>query len=107
MANLIDWITKAAKGELIEAVVIGRAYHEYLDELDDEGKSKVPRFVVLPWAEAREWLDYEFDDGFGGADCHPIYAWTATRVMMIGEYDGSTRLEVVPRHPVACEPEYM
>lgn len=61
---------------------------------------------VLPVDQALQKLDVNFDSGFGGADCFPIYAWTASRVYFIQEYDGATSLGWVPRHPIAIKPEF-
>lgn len=37
---------------------------------------KQPKGKVIPWEEAKEWLDYNFDDGFGAPNCNAIYVWT-------------------------------
>jgi hypothetical protein len=107
-ANLKAWVVEAAAGEPIEAIVIGHrgggedrfAYDENIPthEIQRTG-------VVLTWEEAAPMIDYTFDDGFGGADCNAVYAWTATRVIAISEYDGSTDCYSIPRHPVDCLPE--
>lgn len=47
---------------------------------------------VQTWAEVRDSLDYEYDRGYGGLDCHQIYAWTASKVLVIQEYDGSSQV---------------
>jgi hypothetical protein len=44
-------------------------------------------------------LDYEYDDGYGSPNCHRVYIYTKTRVHFIHEYDGSTQVRSVPRHP--------
>jgi hypothetical protein len=104
MANIKKWLEDAVLeyGEPIEAIVVGRHYGLRWDEglkLDNEN-------IVLSVEEGLSKLDQEFDDGFGGADCFPMYAWTKTRVFFIGEYDGSTELEWVPRHPIAIAPTF-
>ena len=91
-------IEKVAEGEAIDAVVIGAKGDRWFDEELQEPQS------VLTWGEARSRLDYEYDDGYGGADCHAIYAWTRTRVLFVHEYDGSTGVVSVPRNPVASKP---
>jgi len=98
-ANLVKWLEKAVGDEMIEGVVIGesRSY---------EKRSEPPLGRLLTWADAKPHLDYQFDDGFGGADCHPITAWTATRVFFVHEYDGATSIAWVPRHPVEHVPTY-
>ncbi len=102
MVNLAEMIENATDGEAIEAAVIG--------PFDGRsGEAQDAPFVgrVLSWEEARRHLDYEYDNGFGGADCHPVLAWTASWVVGIAEYDGSTGCSRVPRNPVACRPGYM
>ncbi len=98
-ANLKRWIEEEAAGEPIEAIVIGEAdiCHRLLKEIWGR---------VLSWEEAASHLDYDFDSGYGGAECHPIYAWTATKVIRVHEYDGSTSIGSVPRNPTPCKPEY-
>lgn len=53
----------------------------------------------VSWAEARPVLDYLFDAGYGGQDCHDIWAWTPTRVLFVHEYDGATCVASAPRNP--------
>jgi hypothetical protein len=60
---------------------------------------------VLTWEQARPMLDYSYDTGYGGADCHAVWVWTPTRVLFVVQYDGSTGLESVPRAPVAGLPD--
>ena len=45
------------------------------------------------------WLDYEFDAGYGTQGVPSFFAWTKNRVYYVWEYDGSTDLCYVPRHP--------
>lgn len=99
-------IEHRAKGEPIEAVVIGREddwdYHD--DTWFRNGK---PPEGILTWEEARPFLDYAYDDGYGGADCAPVWAWTATRVIFIGTYDGSTWVQDIPRSPTEGNPSHI
>jgi hypothetical protein len=104
MSNLAKWIEATAEGEPIEAVVIGQM------GWGDYGSDDVPRYAeqpkstILTWEQARPWLDYEFDGGFGAPGCNAIHAWTANRVIYISQYDGATSANWVPRHPSAVEP---
>lgn len=91
-------IEKVAGSESIDAVVIGPRGDRWFDE-----EPKEPQ-TVLSWNEARSQLDYRYDDGFGGAECHRIYAWTRTRVLFVSEYDGATTVMSVPRNPEASKP---
>lgn len=56
----------------------------------------------VSWEEALPYLSYEYHNGHGGQDCHNIWAWTATRVLSIHEYDGATWVISVPRSPEAA-----
>lgn len=98
--NFADLIVEAANGEPIESVVIGPGYFY------DNAPSAAPTGVMMTWAEAVKWLDYEFYSGFGGAGCHPVFVWTKNWVHFVHEYDGSTSISSVPRNPCDCIPEY-
>jgi hypothetical protein len=99
MGNLKKWILEEAEGEPVVAVVIGR--WNGFDEPDDKDWHKGK---VLFWAEAAPLLDYMFDSGYGEGGCHAVYAWTATKVIAIGLYDGSTWAFSIPRYPMPCMP---
>ncbi|MVB00031.1 hypothetical protein GN330_22530 [Nitratireductor sp. CAU 1489] len=103
MANIKEWLESAERefGEMIEAVVVGKH--------DDRWRSGAPlpdEDVVLSREDGLRKLDQEFDCGFGGADCFPMYAWTKTRVFLVHEYDGATKLGWVPRNPQAIAPDF-
>lgn len=95
--NLAKWIESAADGEPIEGVTVGD-FHSFIISLQP-GK-------LMTWSEARPLLDYEFGEGYGRAECHPICAWTKSRVIFVAEYDGSTSIAWYPRNPVDCMPGY-
>lgn len=102
---LAKWIEKMADGEAIEGVVIGH----FNGWGSDDDRERIPadmRTVVLSWEDAKPHLSYTFDNGFGGADCHPVYAWTKSWVIFINEYDGATGPGRIPRNPVPCEPSF-
>jgi len=103
MANIREWLESAeAKwGEPIEAMVVGKHYRAGWDA-DPEGGEN----IVLTREAGLAKVDQEYDNGYGGAGCYPIWAWTASRVLFIHEYDGVTELSWVPRNPVAGEPEF-
>ncbi len=61
---------------------------------------------VEPWAEASKKIDYEYHDGFGGADCHAVIAWGERFVYFVHEYDGATGIQFVPRNPEPCAPSW-
>lgn len=59
------------------------------------------------WNEVKDYLDYEYDDGFGGTGCDAIYAWTENFFVGVSEYDGATGLDAYPRNPINCEAKYL
>ena len=59
---------------------------------------------MLTWDEAQPLLDYDYDTGCGLRDCHAVYAWTATRVLFVVEYDGATWISSAPRNPTGGIP---
>lgn len=88
----------AEMGDKIVSAVVGRHYDDY----DDYGKVFSPE----PWAEASKKLDYEYSNGFGGADCHAAVAWGERFVYFVHEYDGATGIQCVPRNPEPCAPAW-
>ena len=101
MANLVKWIEDEAGDEQIEAIVIGR-----MGWSDDYASGRVPNYEYMPkgkvlsWEEAKPFLDYEFNSGYGAPECNSIWAWTETKVIAIGQYDGATWPYSLPRNPV-------
>lgn len=105
MSNFAEDILAQIGYEPIEAITIGRgnfySNREVLRHIPDD-KINTP----ISWAEALQFLNYEYDDRFGAEDCYPVYIWTATRVLFVFEYDGSTTVHVLPRHPAVCAPDF-
>jgi len=95
--NLAVWVEREAGGDPIVGVVIGT-----ISGYDEPGSPKT--YDVIPWSEARPILDYGFELGYCGGDCHAIYAWTPSKVIFVSQYDGSKSIESIPRDPVACTP---
>jgi hypothetical protein len=92
-------IRRVAGDEPIEAVLIGGFGwgDEDADGTRAVGAENIGRLLTAD--EAAPLLNYEYDNGFGGADCHEVFAWTASRVILVHEYDGATGLRWVPRNP--------
>ena len=112
MSIFAEEIEELAGNEPIEGVVIGiYGGYSFEDEQDDRpAGNPLPtalRGQLLSWAEARPYLAYEWDTSFGGAECHPVYVWTPTKVIAIHEYDGSTSLSWLPRNPEPGKPEFV
>ena len=98
-------ILEAANGEPIEAIIIGQfGWGGY-------GDSEPPHVpadkmgVVLTWDEAAPLLDYEYDTGYGAPECNAIEAFTASRILSVSTYDGSSWLTWANRQPTPHMPE--
>lgn len=95
-SNLKNDILEAAGDEPILAIVISReSPFDHME--DDRAISKEFFDTPLTWEGAENLLDYNYHTGYGGVDCHCFYAWTETRVLFLGTYDGSTWIASVPR----------
>lgn len=100
MSNFAADIERVAKGEPIEAVIIG--------DIGWRDENNVPQELlgkVLSWDAAKLYLDYEFNAGYGGVECHAVYVYTKTRVIAVSQYDGSTGLFSIPRDPMPGMPD--
>ena len=105
MSTLKEWIEKCADGEPVLGVVIGQmGWGDYGSEMVP-GYKEQPRNRLLTWEAALPHLSYEFDNGYGAPGCNAIYAWTASRVIAISQYDGATAPFWIPRNPQDCVPE--
>lgn len=104
MANLSKDLLalEAHYGEVIEAIVVGR--HD--KRRYDDKAVRADENVVLTRDAGLAKLDEDYDNGYGGADCYPFYAWTPSRVFFVTEHDGATGIAHAPRHPTALEPEF-
>jgi len=104
MANIKTWLTEdvAADGQTLEGIVFGRHYNDWIDDYTPHPAEDT---LVEPEVGLAV-LDEEFHCGHGGADCRPMFAWTATKVYFIHEYDGATTLVWVPRNPTSIAPEF-
>lgn len=97
MSTFAEDIEEAAGKEPILAIRIesrDRGWSFDAVELDESYVG-----TPLTWDTARPLLDYEYDTGYGGQDCHDFTAWTASRVLFVHEYDGSTYVRTVDRNP--------
>ncbi len=87
------------KGETVKAIVFGPW---------GWGSPPVPldkRGVVLTLEEAKPFLEgWSFSGGYGSPTCYATYIWTNRRVLWVTQYDGSTTLSSVPRHPMEAVP---
>ena len=85
-------------GERVEAIAIGAHY-------DPDDPRPGVKAAPVSRDQALLMLRIKFDRDRGSRDQpRPIYAWTASWVMFIGEEDGGTRPCWVPRAPMPCVP---
>lgn len=98
-------IEEVAQGEPILFAVIGASPRNYGTPDERYIGADARKGEILTWDEARPLLDYEYDDGYGGADCHPVHVWTENKVIFVHEYDGSTYASYVPRNPSPLMPK--
>lgn len=106
MAVIATWIEEIADGEPIEAVIIGPHDDDTFRGLDHTPFNAAPINQIISWEQAKPFLSYEYDNGFGGADCHPVFAWTPTKIITITEYDGATGPAWFPRNPTNIQPGF-
>lgn len=87
--NVREWLEEAESrfGEQIEAIVCSN--NAVLSR--DEGLAKLDRTIHAD---------------HGSIDSPPMYAWSASRVFFIHEYDGQLRLAWLPRNPATDAPEF-
>ena len=68
----------------------------------DVSYSKFPKELIgIPQKLKKviDYLDYDFDDGYGRQQCHDFFIYTKEEIFYIHEYDGSTYLCSIPRNP--------
>uniref|UniRef100_A0A6H2A6U1 Uncharacterized protein n=1 Tax=viral metagenome TaxID=1070528 RepID=A0A6H2A6U1_9ZZZZ len=104
MSNLKKWIEDEAEGEEIEAIVIGEMGWGDYNSDTVPNYDNIPKGKILTWEEAKQFIDYNFDIGYGAPKCNAIIAWTKSKVITIGQYDGATWPYSLPRNPVDTLP---
>lgn len=103
MANLRKSLEEHERfyGEPIEAMVVGKHYDRMFDD-----EARADENVTLSREDGLAKVDEEYGNGYGGAHCYPLYAWTASRIFLVHEYDGATGMVWVPRYPMAVKPDF-
>lgn len=102
MPTLLNWITKEAGDEEIEAIIIGQNVDEcprcgtYIYDFLIEDSTVCPNcgaklyndLKILTWEEAKDLdiITREFDNGYGSPGCPPIYVYTKSKIMFIVEF---------------------
>lgn len=93
----------ACDGSPILGVVIGdMPWGDY--NASGKPDSTVVRGKLISADDAKPYLDYAYDSGFGAPDCHAVYLWTSNSVIFVSQYDGSTSIKSIPRNPCDCNP---
>ena len=97
-------IEQEAGEEKITGCVIGNmGWGDYGSE-SIPNYDKIPKGKLLSWEEARPHLDYNYDAGYGAPGCNCIHAWTKSKVIAVGQYDGATWIYSIPRNPTDIMP---
>ena len=101
MASFLADIKEALWDEIPEAVKITSLIGSFSFMGEDPRDIPIKPFLNqnLSWEQAQPLLDYKYDPGYVGVDCHFLYIWTKDSVFYIHEYDGSTSVRSVPRNP--------
>ncbi len=102
---LRDWILKITGVEPILGVALGNIGWGNYGREDIPDYDEQPKGKLISWNDAQQYLNYKFHDGFGAPGCNSIYVWTESKVLFVVQYDGSTRMHYVPRHPCDVMPE--
>ncbi len=99
--------------EVVEAISFG-AWASYGTDVTkvtyDEPEPHIPfdkRCMALTPEEAEPLMQHwQFNGGYGGAECYAVTIWTNQRVIRVHEYDGSTCLSGASRNPSTACPTF-
>jgi hypothetical protein len=100
-AELIEFLED---GEIVEGIVFGEfGWGSHYAEPEPYPVPETYQGTLLSLEDAKDLMQgWQFDGGFGAAECYPVYVWTNKRVIFVTEYDGATGLNSLPRHPENC-----
>ena len=88
--------------QIVEAVIFskgGWGFHKFPDDL---GAGQ-----PMTWKQAAPFLEkMSIKGGYGAPVCCPMRIYTPSHIIFVSEYDGSTRLNDIPRHPVKGETDF-
>lgn len=88
-------------GERVEMAAVGQR-RRWLDGGPPRTVDPIPRDAALAA------LDWEFDAVIGSDEqFKPIYAWSASWLLVMTGNDGEVRVAWLPRHPCRCAPEHL
>ncbi len=92
--NAKEELLRLADGELIIAILLDGRYCNADAPIESrlfEGEVEV--------RIALKTLDFEFDSSYGLEEGCSLYAWTKTKVIVKGTYDGAEWYLAIPRNP--------
>lgn len=99
-------IERVADSEDILAITIGEmGWTDYNDTRWHEALAH--KGELLTWRKAKGLLDLSYDGGYGAPDHPSFVAWTESKVIFAGTYDGSTWVTSMPRNPVGGDVAHM
>lgn len=65
------------------------------------------RGIVLDADTAKDYMNgWRFMNDFGSSACYATYVWTNKQLISVTRYDGATCMNVMPRNPINCIPEF-
>ena len=103
MRTFADHLEEVANEPILYAVIGEMGWGDYNSE-GVPNYSEQPKNELLKWEDARKWLDYETDYGYGAPKQNAVYCWTENWIVFMWQYDGATGADRIPRNPVACIP---
>jgi hypothetical protein len=104
MSKVYDDLLAELKGDMCIGVVLGNmGWGDYGSEIVPNYKD-MPKGKLITLEQAKPFLDYEYDTGYGAPELPAIYAWTQDRVIAVSQYDGATGFFSIPRNPIDCLP---
>ena len=93
-------------GECVEGLVFGVWGWDGFKEPGPPPVPKDKQGVLMQLEDAKPFMEgWSFDGGYGAPTCYATYIWTDKRVIWVTQYDGSTGLDSMPRHPANVIPD--
>ena len=102
MAVIAKRIEKIAGDEKIEGAVIGK----HIEDFAGMPFNAAPIGKLISWDEAKVFLSYNYTSDLGVIQSHPVFAWTATKVITSCGCNAATDFFWLPRHPTDSEPTF-
>lgn len=93
--NARNEIEKLILTDEIEAIKLGSFEVWGNDEQLEPFWANTPELIE----QAMKMLDVEFDSGYGGENCRPVFVWTKNFLIVKACYDGAEWFVRLPRNP--------